>query len=554
MNTVLPLLDPLPRTRVEDAATPLPEPRRLRVCIVNPKFEPSYWSLDFALPLMDGDRRCWVVTGALPALAALAPAHCEVEIVDENVEAIDFARLREFDVVGVTGMIVQRARMRQILQQLRGGRATVVVGGPYASVAEDAFEGLCEAVFAGEAEETWPEFLTAFAQGRPVRKLYRQADRTDMATVPTPRYDLIRGQHYKIASLQFSRGCPFLSEFCDIITVFGRRPRLKSPAQMLAEFDAILDAGFRTCFLVDDNFIGNKTKAKELLRAVVDWQQARGTPLVLATEASINLADDEEMIALMVAANFRQVFIGVETPSKEALIGMHKLQNVRGDSLEAKLQRIRDGGLVIRAGFIVGFDTDTLDVFDQQYEFIQRSGIAQSTIAILSPIPTTPLYDRLRDEGRLDSSDPDVAFHPKLMSREALKAGFDDLLRRVYAPKAYFERLFAGYAGSSDFRRLAASRNPRGLRAVLSWLGGVRQALRLAGALAREGQFLAVAGAYAHAWRRLNRPLGREAIPFAVFIGLCVVHWHCYRLSRLPRRAGFGTVLDLAHDSPAVAG
>ncbi|QSX77450.1 radical SAM protein [Agrilutibacter solisilvae] len=554
--TVLTLPDPLPlaRTRSGNPATPAPAARRLRVAIVNPKFEPSYWGFDFALPLMPGDRRCWVVTGALPALAALAPSHCDVEIVDENVEDINFERLRDFDVVGVTGMIVQRVRMHEILQGLRGGQAIVAVGGPYASVAEDAFEGLCDTVFVGEAEETWPVFLEAVARDAPLQKRYRQPDRTDMASVPTPRYDLVRGQRYVMASLQFSRGCPFMCEFCDIITVFGRRPRLKTPVQMLAELDQILAAGFRSCFLVDDNFIGNKGKAKELLRAIVDWQRARNFPLVLVTEASINLADDEEMLALMTAANFRQVFVGIESPSKEALISMHKTQNVRGDSLEAKLQRIRDGGLVVNGGFIVGFDTDTEEVFDQQFEFIQRSGIAQATVAILSPIPTTPLYERLRDEGRLDFSDPDVAFHPRLMSRAALKAGFDDLLRRLYAPEAYFERLFAGYAGSAPFRRLALTRNPRGVGARLrSWLAAARQGIALGRAMARDGQLWRLVGSYAGAWQRYNRPLRDEAIPFASFIGLCVVHWHYYKLSRLPRKAGFGTVLDLAHEPSAAS-
>ncbi|MEA2905134.1 MAG: hypothetical protein QOI12_2521 [Alphaproteobacteria bacterium] len=182
--------------------------------------------------------------------------------------------------------------------------------------------------------------------------------RSELAGVPTPRFDALKAGSYSMASLQFSRGCPFLCEFCDIITVFGRRPRVKTTEQMIEEFEAVRRAGFRSCFLADDNFIGNKRHAKTLLLALIDWQKAHGYPLQLCTEASINLADDAELIALMAAANFHEVFIGIESPRKESLAETRKVQNIRGDALEAKVQRIRDGGLVVSAGFIVGFDHD----------------------------------------------------------------------------------------------------------------------------------------------------------------------------------------------------
>lgn len=511
--------------------------------------------MDFVLPLMDGDKRCWVVTGALPALAALAPSHCTVELIDENVEAINFDRIASFDVVGITGMIVQRDRMRAILTRLKGASATVVVGGPYVSVAPDTFDGLCDAMFIGEAEETWPAFLTDLGHGLPIQQRYQQLEKSDMQQVPPPRYDLVKSAHYMTASLQFSRGCPFLCEFCDIITIFGRKPRLKTKEQMIAEFDAIVSAGFRSCFLVDDNFIGNKAKAKELLRALVEWQRSQAQPVMFSTEASINLADDQELLDLMVAANFRQVFIGIETPSKAALIETRKLQNIRGDSIEEKIQRIRDSGLVVQAGFIVGFDSDSASIFDEQFEFIQNSGITQSLVAILSPIPTTPLYERLQAEGRLDLSDPDVAFHPKQMSREVLKNGFDKLMRRLYAPETYFERLFRGYAGSPDFRRIRAAQQPEGnwRTGTYSLLAGLKQAIPLARTLARHGQLRRLGGTYLKVWRQHNRPLGKEAITFSAFVAMCCVHWHFFKLSRQPRRAGFGTVLDLLQGQEPVA-
>ncbi len=350
--------------------------RRLSVCVINPRYEPSFWGFDFARPLMPGRNGYSNVTGALPAVAALAPPHCDVELLDENVEPIDYEKLRRFDVIGVTGMIVQAARMREILLELKKLPAIVVVGGAYVSVAEDWFAGLCDVRFIGEAEETWPAFLTALAAGEPIAERYEQSDKTDMRKVPPPRFDLVKADRYWLAPLQFSRGCPFLCEFCDIITVFGRKPRVKTAEQMIMEFEAVRRAGFQSCFLADDNFIGNKREAKTLLAALVDWQKAHGYPLQLYTEASINLAEDAELIALMAEANFRQVFIGIESPRKESLAETRKVQNIRGDSLEAKIQRIRDAGIVVIAGFIVGFDHDDESIFDEQFDFIQRTGIA----------------------------------------------------------------------------------------------------------------------------------------------------------------------------------
>jgi radical SAM superfamily enzyme YgiQ (UPF0313 family) len=524
-----------------------PPLRRLRVCLVNPRFRPSYWTRDEVLPVLPGDKRNWTVTGSLPALAALAPEHCDVILLDENVEDINFERLAAFDIVGVTGMIVQHDRMFEILDGLRDLPTTVVVGGPYVSVSEAKFLDCCDVCFIGEAEETWPRFLTAFARGETIQKRYQQEAKTDMETVPTPRYDLLKPGSYMIASLQFSRGCPFLCEFCDIITIFGRRPRLKSPAQMIREFDDIVKAGFRICFLVDDNFIGNKVKAKELLRALIDWQRANGYPLVFSTEASINLGDDEEMLDLMRLANFRQVFIGIESPRVASLVETRKVQNVRGDSMADKLQRIRDSGLVVQAGFIVGFDSDDEAIFDEQFEFIQQIGIAQASVAILCPIPTTPLYDRLKMEGRLDLSDPHVSFHPKNMTREALKAGYDRLVQRLYEPDAYFRRLLDGYVGSPAFRKNRAAvaaligRKRSGISRIAELAGATLMAARLFKALFAKRRVLSLGSAYVRHWRRNRRLCGREAISFSSFVLLCADHWHFYTIAQTSGKIEIGT-------------
>jgi radical SAM superfamily enzyme YgiQ (UPF0313 family) len=527
------------------AAKPL---RNLLVCIINPRYEPSFWGFDYALSLMPGNKRYSNVTGALPALAGLAPPHCDIVLLDENVEPIDYETLRRFDVIGVTGMIVQAGRMREILLELKKLPATIVVGGAYVSVAEEWFDGLCDVRFIGEAEETWPAFLTALAAGEPVAERYEQAEKTDMRTVPTPRFDMIDTSRYQMASLQFSRGCPFLCEFCDIITVFGRRPRVKSVEQMIKEFDAVRRVGFRSCFLSDDNFIGNKKEAKALLRALIGWQKARGYPLQFYTQASINLADDSELIDLMVRANFRNVFIGIESPRKEALAETRKVQNIMGDSIAAKIQRVRDGGLVVNAGFILGFDSDDESSFEEHYEFIQQSGIAQAAVGILTPIPRTPLYDRLKAEGRLDLSDSSVIFHPKQMTKETLKTRHAALTRRLYEPGAYFGRLFGGYEGSPEFRRRFREREAiiRGRETLGTHIrriaGGLVDTVKFAVALSREKLLRRLGATYLKVWLTRNLPLGRDAIRFEVFVRLCIVHWHFHKIIHLPMKNRFGAV------------
>jgi radical SAM superfamily enzyme YgiQ (UPF0313 family) len=520
--------------------------RRLAICLINPRSRPSYWTSDFAMPFLSLGRRLKysMANGALVSVAALVPPGHEVVIIDENVEPIDFARLQRFDVIGVTGMIVQAERMCEILRQLRGLPAVIAVGGPFVSVSEGTFEQLSDVRFIGEAEETWPAFLDALACGAGVDSRYQQAEKTDMTRVPVPRFDLLQPGRYGTAPVQFSRGCPFQCEFCDIITIFGRRPRVKRPEQVLAELDALLAQGFRGCFLVDDNFIGNKVEAKRLLRRIIEWQAARGCPLIFTTEASINLADDLELIDLMVQANFHGVFIGIETPRKASLLETRKHQNLRGDSLLDKLARIRSRGLGVSAGFIVGFDNDDEAIFDEQFAFIQASGIATLSISILTPLPTTPLYDRLRAEGRLDFSDPEVLFIPKQMTRERLKTGFRDLLNRVYDVEAFFDRVFAGAAAAVD--RPAGASQPRASRPTLKRRGLVSgawtvRAVMLALVMARQGQFLRHLRIVPQVLRR-NASLGRNGLGFCDLVGCWITYWHFASVTRQLSGTHFGNV------------
>jgi len=508
--------------------------KQLSICLVNPKFEPSYWGFDYALPLYPGDKRCTMITGALPAVAGLVPAPHEVVLLDENIEDIDFDRLRRFDIVGVTGMNVQQKRMREILLRLRELKIFTAVGGAYASVNEPYFDGLCDVLFVGEAETTWPEFLEDFAAGRPTKKVYEQAERTDMTKVPKPRYDLLKVERYASGALQFSRGCPFLCEFCDIIVTFGRRPRTKRPEQIIEELEDLRKAGFFSAFLVDDNFIGNKKAAKELLRLIVPWQEKNGYPLRLSTEASINLADDQELLELLYAANFRHVFIGIESPRMASLKETRKVQNTQGDSLEAKVERVQNAGIDVHAGFIVGFDNDDKAIFEDQYQFIQENGILLAMVGMLAAIHKTPLYERLRGEGRLVEDDPNCNIVPKQMTREELQRGYWELVRRLYTPEAFFDRYFRVYRFPEYHRRRAAISSRAGEGKLLPTLGyGLVLLWTLARTLVRERAVRSVGRVYLRYFFKVNLKYRKDVVGFAQFMNRCVTHWHFYKFTRL---------------------
>jgi len=421
------------------------------IVLINPRFDISYWGLEHAVPFL-GVKTAMPVAN-LPLLAALTPPGHNVTLVDENVEPIDFARCARADIVGVTGMNVQRQRMKEILGELKRRGVFTVVGGPWVTVREEDLAGLADVFFIGEAEQTWPRFLGEWSEGRHQTR-YEQTERTDMTTVPRPRLDLLRMKDYAFASVQFSRGCPFECEFCDIIVTFGRRPRIKSSTQVLAELEGIVAAGKGFAFIVDDNLIGNKKAIKEVLREVIAWQRRRGYRLMFATEASIDLADDPELMSLMVEANISSVFVGIETPNEAALRETKKLQNLRrrGGSMLDKVHRIQEAGMEVWSGVIVGFDNDDASVFSLQSRFVREARIVSAMVNMLVAIPRTPLYKRLEREGRLafeEDAENCGGFGtnvvPLRISRETLYEGYTGLMRELYATEAYFERLDALY-------------------------------------------------------------------------------------------------------------
>jgi len=414
----------------------------VRLLLINPRLPESFWSFRWALDEVVTGKRAVNPPLGLATLAALTPASWEVEIVDENVESLP--RDPKADVIGICGMGVQFPRQRELLAYYRQRGYYVVSGGSFSSLCPEEYVDIADTVVAGEAEYIWPRFCADFEAGAP-KALYRETGEVSLHDSPTPRFDLLKLDRYMMVSLQFSRGCPFRCEFCDIIVMFGRKPRTKTSAQIIRELDLLRSLGARNVFFVDDNFIGHKPEARALLHAIGEYQREHGNVLRFGTEASLNLAQDEEMIHLMRDANFQWVFIGIESPDPEALKETLKLQNMREDML-VSLRRLYQNGIEVFAGFIVGFDHDTLATFDLQHEFIRQSGIQVAMIGLLTALPRTPLYFRLAAEGRLageatDNTRLGTNVIPKSMTSEELIAGYQSLYRRLLSDRGIADRI-----------------------------------------------------------------------------------------------------------------
>jgi radical SAM superfamily enzyme YgiQ (UPF0313 family) len=504
------------------------------IVLINPRFEVSYWGLQHALPILG--KRANMPAACLPLLAALTPPGHKVTLLDENIENVDYDRCARADIVGITGMVVQRGRMRQILAELKRRNAFVVVGGPWVTVKEDDFDGLADVVFIGEAEQTWPQFLDDWQRGGHQRR-YEQKDWTDMTTVPTPRFDLLKSQHYLFGNMQFSRGCPFQCEFCDIIVTFGRRPRIKSSRQVLAELDALRTQGIRGVFIVDDNLIGNKKAIRPVLQDLIVWQERHGYPMTLFTEASIDLADEPELMHLMVEANIVNVFVGIESPNEESLRETKKLQNVRpGGTLAEKVRRIQDAGMEVMGGMILGFDHDDETIFDHQLRFVSEARIINVMLGMLSAIPKTPLYDRIVEEGRLDlEGEPTFGTNivPKRLGREQLRDGFVRVMRELNDSAPYFGRLEALYLdGRLDFSR-GANRHWRRhpLHSAKARGPILAQALHFLARLIWKVGDPALRREYLRRVWRLVRAR-RDPSVFWIAVVKCALHYHAHTMAK----------------------
>ncbi len=437
----------------------------MHVLLVSPENPRTFWNFDEVVRLA-GCRAAFPPLGLL-TVAAMLPDHWTLELVDMNVRPLTDEAIGRADAVLVSAMIVHEPSVRTILARCRAAGRRTVAGGPLFTTGAERFpEADCCVI--GEAEELIPDLVAHLEAGTLPSRL-EAAERPDVSRTPRPRWDLIRARDYLMLSVQASRGCPFDCEFCDITAVYGRVPRIKSPPQFIAELDAAVATGHRgPIFVVDDNFIGHRPRAKALLREVIRWRAETGARNSLVTEASINLVDDPELLELMVQAGFRSVFIGIESPDERSLEECRKVQNTRRD-LVASVRTIHRAGLQVMAGFIVGFDADREDVFERQRRFIQEAGVVTAMVGLLTALPGTRLFTRLTAEGRIvgrstgDNLSTVINFEPRL-DREVLVDGYRRLMKDLYAPARYYERVGrfledyrpAGIAGQRSATELRA--------------------------------------------------------------------------------------------------
>lgn len=418
----------------------------MKIVLVYPRVSETFWSFKHALRVAR-KKAAFPPLGAL-TVAAMLPRHWEKRLFDLNVRNLPDEDLLWADYVFISAMVAQKNSARQVVDRCRALGIKVVGGGPLFRVYPDDFIDLDHMVL-GEAESIIPEFVNDMETGRP-KRVYSASGFPDLDVVPVPLWDLINLNDYVAMSVQYSRGCPFNCEFCDVIVMNGRVPRVKSNEQVLAELEALCSRGWRgSVFIVDDNFIGNKEKVKSLLRAIISWKKGAARRLNFLTEASVNLAEDPELINLMVQAGFNKVFLGLETPVEEGLKECGKVQNLRR-SLSESVAIIQQHGLAVMGGFIIGFDSDPPDVFQRQVNFIQKNGIVTAMIGLLTAIPGTRLHSRLESEGRMlfkasgDNTDVggSLNFITK-MDRAKVIEGYRWVMNSVYSPEMFYNRMLA---------------------------------------------------------------------------------------------------------------
>jgi radical SAM superfamily enzyme YgiQ (UPF0313 family) len=512
----------------------MPEPGKERffgatmnVLLVYPKYPATFWSFSYALKFIS--KKASVPPLGLLTIAAMLPDKWQQRLVDLNVQNLRDRDIRWADFVFISAMSIQRESTVQVIERCGALGVKVVAGGPLFTGTPADF-GTVDHLVLNEAEITLPRFLHDLKQGK-AKRIYSAAGCwAHLAETPVPRFDLLRMGKYASMCIQYSRGCPFDCDFCNITVLFGRMHRTKSAAQVIAELDRLYRKGWRrSVFIVDDNFIGNRGKLKkEVLPSIIAWMEEHGHPFTLYTEVSINLADDEELMSLMVRAGFDQVFVGIESPNEESLAECSKFQN-RNRDLIASVQRIQRAGLEVQAGFIVGFDTDPPSIFDRLISFIQESGIVTAMVGLLNAPEGTKLYQRMKQEGRLlkggftgDNTDFSLNFIPK-MRRETLLNGYRSILQTIYSPRHYYARVKKFL---SEYHP-ASTRTSRFTPDYL--LAGIKSAVRL-GILGRE-RF--------HYWKLFFWSLFRKPRLFPLAITFSIYGFHFRKVfARHEKRSG----------------
>jgi len=415
-----------------------------KVLMVWPRFPASFWSFDGIMELIPSEANHPPL--GLLTVGALCPKNWTLRLIDRSFQHLRDTDILWADLVMVSGMRVQKDDIREILLRARALGKRTMIGGPFASSEPDLLLALADHVVVGEPDEVFPEIAADLERGS-AKRLYEIKEKPDVSKTPLPRFDLLKIEEYASMAVQFSRGCPFQCEFCDIITIYGRKPRTKRPSQVMAELDALFALGWRDeVFIVDDNFIGNHKLALELARELGEWQAAHDYPMLFYTEASIDLAQRPELIGAMVKANFFYVFVGIESPSPKSLAEAKKYQNLRRDPLES-IRLIQNQGLWVTAGFIIGFDSDTEDIFEQQRAFIEAAAIPWAMAGFLQAPPTTPLFDRMLKEGRLlmestATSNFDPPNFKTILPLPVLLEGYREILASLYSASAFYDRCF----------------------------------------------------------------------------------------------------------------
>jgi len=482
----------------------------VNILLVYPKYPNTFWSFKHILKFIS-KKAAFPPLGLL-TVASMLPGEWKKRLVDVNVSRLRDEDIEWADLVFIGAMIVQEKSAAEIIERCRSMGKKVVAGGPAFTINHRKFSGVDHFVL-NEAEITLPLFLKDLENGEP-KPIYTSKKSPDITKTPAPLWSLIRFRDYVTMSVQFSRGCPFACEFCDIPIMNGSNPRTKTPKQMIDEIGALYEAGWRgAIFIVDDNFIGNKVKVKKMLRHLIEWQKAHKYPYKLLTEASTNLADDEELMKLMSEANFSKVFLGIETPNVASLEECSKNQNTRRDLAES-VKAIHRNGMQVMGGFIVGFDSDRESIFETQVRFIQKIGVVTAMVGILNALPQTKLWQRLKVEGRLlsdftgENTDGTLNFIPK-MGKEKLVEGYKRLISTIYAPKNYYERIdtFIGHYRPTVRSSISLTDIFAFLRSM--WSIGV------------------VSKARFHYWKLVIKTLLKkiEALPIAVELAIAGLHF-----------------------------